>query len=128
VVGLIGANGAGKTSLFDVITGFAPPSAGSIVVAGEDVTALSPDARARLGVGRSYQNVRLFPALTVRDTIAVALERHLATRNPALAAVWSRQTRRSESRVARRVENLVDSLGLGPHADKFLDELSTGTR
>jgi ABC-type branched-subunit amino acid transport system ATPase component/MFS family permease len=128
VVGLVGANGAGKTSLFDVITGFAQPSAGTVVVGTRDVTKLSPDARARLGVARSYQNVRLFPALTVRETIAVALERHLKSRNAVLAAVWSPMTRRSEKRVARRVENLVESLGLGPYADKFLDELSTGTR
>ncbi len=128
VVGLVGANGAGKTSLFDVITGFAPASAGTVSIAGRDVTRMSPDARARVGVARSYQNVRLFPALTVRETIAVALERHLNSRSAILAAVWSPITRRSERRVARRVDNLVESLGLGPFADKFMDELSTGTR
>jgi branched-chain amino acid transport system ATP-binding protein len=128
VVGLVGANGAGKTSLFDVITGFAPASDGTIAIAGRDVTKMSPDARARVGVARSYQNVRLFPALTVRETIAVALERHLSSRNPLLAAVWSPMTRKSERRVTRRVDNLVESLGLGSYADKFMDELSTGTR
>lgn len=128
IVGLVGANGAGKTSLFDVITGFAPIEGGSVELAGRNITRLPPDARARLGLARSYQNVRLFPALTVKENIAVALERHLQSRSAVLAAVWSPITRRSERRVARRVDNLVESLGLGGFANKFLNELSTGTR
>ncbi|HEX6487355.1 MAG TPA: MFS transporter [Candidatus Dormibacteraeota bacterium] len=128
VVGVIGPNGAGKTSLFDVIAGFAQPDAGEIRLLNREVTGLAPDARARLGLARSYQNVRLFPALTVRENIAVALERHLQSRSAVLAAFWSPPTRRSERRVARRVDNLVESLGLGAYADKFLNELSTGTR
>jgi branched-chain amino acid transport system ATP-binding protein len=128
VVGIIGANGAGKTTLFDVITGFATPAAGGVVLLDEDVTRLSADARARLGIARSYQNVRLFPALTVRENIAVALERHLQSRSAVLAAVWAPPARASERRVWRRVDNLVGSLGLGPYAGKFLNELSTGTR
>ncbi|MFN2464017.1 MAG: MFS transporter [Candidatus Dormibacteria bacterium] len=128
VVGLVGPNGAGKTTLFDVITGFARPSGGSIVFAGQDVTEVRPDERARMGIGRSYQNVRLFPALTVRETIAVALERHLENRSAIQAAVWSPITRRVEKRVARRVENLVGSMGLEQYADRFMNELSTGTR
>ena len=128
VTGILGPNGAGKTSLFDVITGFAPASSGAIRLGDRDVTTLPPDARARLGLARSYQDVRLFPALTVRENIAVALERHLHSRNAILAAVWSPVTRRSERKAYRRVENLVESLGLEPYASKFLNELSTGTR
>jgi len=128
VVGLIGPNGAGKTSLFDVVTGFAKPERGEVRLLDQDVTSMAADARARLGLARSYQNVKLFPALTVRENIAVALERHLQSRNAVLAAVWSPMTRRSERRVGRRVDNLVESLSLGAYADKFLNELSTGTR
>jgi branched-chain amino acid transport system ATP-binding protein len=81
-----------------------------------------------LGIARSFQNVKLFPALTVRENIAVALERHLENRSAVLAAIWSPATRKVERRVKRRVENLVESLGLGRYADKFVNELSTGTR
>jgi ABC-type branched-subunit amino acid transport system ATPase component/MFS family permease len=131
VVGLIGPNGAGKTSVFDIITGFTTPDSGSIRFLDRDITTLTPDARARLGLARSYQNVRLFPALTVRENIAVALDRHLQAQRgeeTGMAGRWRPLARRNESRVTRRVENLVESLGLGAYADKFLNELSTGTR
>ncbi|MCU1591892.1 MAG: ABC-type branched-chain amino acid transport system, ATPase component [Frankiales bacterium] len=127
VLGIIGPNGAGKTTLFDCISGFVAPDRGRVVLAGNDVTAGSPDARARLGLGRSFQNARLFPALTVRENLAAALERK-AVRNPLLAAVWAPQVRSSERRIARQVDRLVDLLGLGMYADSTLAELSTGSR
>ena len=127
VLGIIGPNGAGKTTLFDCISGFVTPDRGRVVLAGTDVTGQSPDARARLGLGRSFQNARLFPALTVRENLAVALERK-AVRNPLLAAVWAPQVRASERRIARQVDRLVDLLGLDAYADATLAELSTGSR
>ncbi|MEA2682354.1 MAG: hypothetical protein QOK05_682 [Chloroflexota bacterium] len=128
VVGIVGPNGAGKTTLFDAIAGSAQVSEGTVRLLGTDVTSMPADARARMGIARSFQNVRLFPALTVRENIAVALERHLENRSAVMAAVWSPATRRVERRVHRRVDNLIDSLSLGPFADKFVNELSTGTR
>ena len=128
VVGVIGPNGAGKTTLFDVVSGYVQPDRGRVVVEASDVTTLRPDARAFLGLGRSFQNARLFPSMTVRENIAVALERHLEARNPILAAVWAPQVRTTERRVRRRVDTLVQLLGLGAYADKFVSELSTGTR
>jgi ABC-type branched-subunit amino acid transport system ATPase component len=95
---------------------------------GEDVTRLSPDARARMGLIRSFQNVRLFPSLTVRENIAVAYERRGETRSVVLAAMWAPALRRTERRIAQRADNLIDSLGLVAYADKFLGELSTGSR
>ncbi|MDT7538979.1 MAG: hypothetical protein QOI82_2564, partial [Actinomycetota bacterium] len=127
VVGIIGPNGAGKTTLFDCISGFVSPDRGRVLLAGSDVTRSSPDARARVGLGRSFQNARLFPALTVRENLAAALERK-TVRNPLLAAVWAPQVRASERRIARQVDRLVDLLGLGPYADATLAELSTGSR
>jgi branched-chain amino acid transport system ATP-binding protein len=128
IVGIIGPNGAGKTTLFDVISGFTSPSRGEVRLLGSDARRLGPDARARLGLTRSFQNVRLFGAMTVRETIAVALERHLRSRSAAAAALWLPVTRRSERRARRRVDNLVDSLGLSRYAESFVNELSTGTR
>jgi branched-chain amino acid transport system ATP-binding protein len=127
VLGIIGPNGAGKTTLFDCISGFVTPDRGRVVLAGVDVGSQPPDERARLGLGRSFQNARLFPALTVRENLATALERK-ALRNPLLAAIWAPQVRASERRIARQVDRLVDLLGLGPYADSTLAELSTGSR
>lgn len=128
VLGIIGPNGAGKTTLFDVISGFVRPEEGRVVLAGADVTGLRPDQRAWLGLGRSFQNAQLFPTLTVRENIAVALERTLATRSTLAAATWLPAVRRAERRAARRVDHLVDLLHLDAYANKFVAELSTGTR
>ncbi|MGH9195313.1 MAG: ATP-binding cassette domain-containing protein, partial [Acidimicrobiia bacterium] len=64
ILGLIGPNGAGKTTLFDIIAGFVPPDEGEVLLFGEDITDLSPDQRARLGLVRSFQDAKLFPSLT----------------------------------------------------------------
>ncbi|TDE09899.1 MFS transporter [Jiangella asiatica] len=129
IVGVIGPNGAGKTTLFDVVSGYTRPDSGTVLLGPDldDVTRLSPDARARAGLGRSFQSVLLFPALTVRETIALAHERR-AVRSAVLAALWTPPVRRRERRIAERVDGLVDLLGLGAYADKFVRELSTGTR
>jgi ABC-type branched-subunit amino acid transport system ATPase component len=128
ILGVIGPNGAGKTTLFDLLSGFLAPSSGSVVLLGHDVTDLGPDGRARLGLGRSFQDARLFPALTVRDTIAVALERHVDVRDPVAAALNLPGVADSERHVKERVGELLDLMGLGAFADKFVSELSTGSR
>jgi ABC-type branched-subunit amino acid transport system ATPase component/MFS family permease len=127
IVGIIGPNGAGKTTLFDAVSGHLKPDAGTIEIEGEDVGRMAPDARARLGLGRSFQQARLFPALTVRENIAVALERR-AVKSPIQAALWLPKVRAGERRLAQRVDGLVELLGLEAYADKFARELSTGTR
>jgi branched-chain amino acid transport system ATP-binding protein len=127
IVGIIGPNGAGKTTLFDVVSGFVVPDEGVVALGGTDLSGLPPDARARLGLARSFQNARLFPSLTVRENLAVALERR-ASRNPILAALWLPSHRRAEARLHLRIDDLIDILGLGRYADKFVRELSTGTR
>ena len=130
VVGIIGPNGAGKTTLFDVDLRLRRhPTRARWRIAGIDVAGLGPDARARLGLGRSFQNARLFPALTVRENIAVALEQRIAVRSAARrgrVAAGGAQVASAGS--SRRVEYLIDLLNLEAYADKFVGELSTGTR
>ncbi|HEY3670129.1 MAG TPA: ATP-binding cassette domain-containing protein [Acidimicrobiia bacterium] len=134
IVGVIGPNGAGKTTLFETVSGFVRPDAGTIMLcadpdaAARDVTHLAPHARATLGLGRSFQDGRLFPALTVRETIAVACERAVRVRSPIAAALHLPAVSRSEGAVRARVDDLVERLHLGPVADRFGRELSTGTR
>ena len=127
-LGFIGPNGAGKTTLFDVISGFVRPSRGTTLLFGEDISHLGPDARVGAGLLRSFQDARLFPNLTVRENLLVALERHLDSRSSAAAALHLPNVRRSEAKATRRVERLMELFALAPTRDKFVRELSTGQR
>ncbi|MDT3439268.1 ABC transporter permease subunit [Pseudofrankia sp. BMG5.37] len=128
ILGIIGPNGAGKTTLFDIISGYLVPDSGAIILNGADVTSYGPDRRARLGLGRSFQDARLFPNLTVNDTIALALERSIEIKDPVAAALNLPSVADSERKIAARVAELVELMGLEAYRDKFIRELSTGTR
>ncbi|MGH9035256.1 MAG: MFS transporter, partial [Acidimicrobiia bacterium] len=128
ILGVIGPNGAGKTTLFDAVSGFLVPEAGRVSLGGRDITRLGPDRRARLGLGRSFQDARLFPSLTVSEALALALERTVEVRDPLATALGLRAVARSERCVAARVSEIIDRMGLGAYADSFVSELSTGTR
>ena len=132
ILGFIGPNGAGKTTLFDVVCGFLPADNGAIHLETDrgryDLTRKSAQARAQLGLGRSFQDGRLFPALTVQETIAVALETHVKVRDPMAAALHLPNVMFSERRVRARVDELIETVGLSAFRDKFIHELSTGSR
>jgi ABC-type branched-subunit amino acid transport system ATPase component len=126
IVGLIGANGAGKSTLMNAISGYVP-STGRIEVLGRDVTHLSAARRHRLGLGRGFQAARLYPDLTVTETIMVALEaREHSWLVPSLTALPPSVP--AERRKRKEAQDLVDFLGLGRYADQFISNLSTGTR
>ena len=128
ILGIIGPNGAGKTTLFDLISGFVIPDDGSVLFHDYDVTRMAPDARARLGMGRSFQDARLFPALTVTKTLALALERRVDVRDPLAAALKLPVVAESEAKIQDRVQELIQLMRLEAFADKFVAELSTGSR
>ena len=128
ILGLIGPNGAGKTTLFDLICGFTSTDAGTVLVDRQSLDGCTPATRARIGLGRSFQDARLFPALTVEETLAVALDRWVTSRDPVSAALRLPHSYRSERRTTARVGELVELMGLGPYRSKFVNELSTGTR
>ena len=128
IVGVIGPNGAGKTTVFDLISGFTPLDSGQIVLNGRHITALNSAGRAAMGLGRSFQDARLFPELTVAETLAVAQERFVGSRSIMAAALHLPMVVDSEQHVALRVDELVELMGLGDYRHKFVRELSTGTR
>ena len=128
IVGIIGPNGAGKTTIFDLVSGFLTPSGGRISLGGTDITELTPDGRAILGLGRSFQDARLFSAMTVRQAISVALERHVKVRDPIASLVLSPAVKISERAVAAETDELIELMNLQAFADKFVGELSTGSR
>ena len=126
VVGLIGTNGAGKSTLMNAIGGFVPAE-GIVEMLGNDVSGRSASARARIGLGRTFQAARLFPELTVRETVQVALEARGRT-GLLSTALFLPSSSRSERAMASDASDLIDFLGLGRYADGFVAELSTGTR
>jgi branched-chain amino acid transport system ATP-binding protein len=128
ILGLIGPNGAGKTTIFDLISGYQMPDAGKVIFEGADITSMPPDQRARQQLIRRFQDAKLFPSLTVYETILLALDRRQDVKNMALIAMQIPQARQSERRVRRRADQLIDLLGIGAYRDKFVKELSTGLR
>jgi ABC-type branched-subunit amino acid transport system ATPase component/ABC-type branched-subunit amino acid transport system permease subunit len=123
-LGIIGPNGAGKTTLFELLSGFTKPDVGRVLFRGEDVTHLGPEERGRLGLIRSFQDAALFPTLTVRDTVALALEPRHPTGfvGPVLGF-----GRRERARLAE-ADEFVALMGLGRYRQTQIQELSTGTR
>ena len=128
VLGVIGPNGSGKTTLFDVISGFQGADGGRVVLGGVDVTNWSPDARVKAGLVRRFQDARLFPSLTVTETLLIALEQRLEVRSTFLNAISAPQARRAERRLRSRADRLIELLSLQAYQDKFVKELSTGLR
>ena len=94
---------------------------------GTDVSDHSASARARVGLGRTFQAARLFPELTVRETVQVALEARGRT-GLLSTALFLPSSSRAERAMASDASDLIDFLGLGRYADGFVAELSTGTR
>ncbi|HUQ39677.1 MAG TPA: ATP-binding cassette domain-containing protein [Acidimicrobiales bacterium] len=126
IVGLIGPNGAGKTTLMECISGFQPVSGGVIRYRGEDLLDHAPGDRAGLGIGRTLQNVRLFPYLTIVDNVRIALHRHM--RGGVLSHAFQLPGARNEEReILQRAEELVDLIGMHAFAEKYASELSYGT-
>ncbi len=108
---VIGPNGSGKTSLFNCITGIYRPTAGAIAFKGKTLVGLSPDAVTARGIARTFQNLRLFPSLSVLDNLLVG--RHLHFRKNLLHAML--RVRGEEARHRRRCEEIIEFLNLEPY-------------
>jgi branched-chain amino acid transport system ATP-binding protein len=128
ILGLIGPNGAGKTTIFDLLSGLLPMDSGRMLLKGVDVTRWGADRRAAIGLGRSFQDARIFPSITVAENIAIGLERHLEVRDHFAALLNLPAVQEMEEDVAFTVDDLIELMGLGAFRDKFVAELSTGSR
>ncbi|MBU3701595.1 MAG: ABC transporter ATP-binding protein, partial [Acidimicrobiia bacterium] len=126
IVGLIGTNGAGKTTLMNAVSGFVP-STGEIEIFGVQAGNRSAARRSRLGIGRAFQNARLFSSLSVRETLMVALEaRERSWLVPSMTSLPPSPT--MERRKKRQANEIIGYLGLSRYAESLMGELSTGTR
>jgi ABC-type branched-subunit amino acid transport system ATPase component len=127
LVSLIGPNGSGKTTLFDCVTGYLAADAGRIRFRGRDVTNAPPHRVARLGIARTFQQVSVFPRLTVLENLLVFVQQHQEERLLA-RLLRTRGVRRLEREAVERAHHLLDLVGLGGRADAPAGTLSYGQR
>jgi ABC-type branched-subunit amino acid transport system ATPase component len=125
ITGLIGPNGAGKSTTFNGVSGAIAPAAGSVHLFGIDVTKHRPDARARLGLGRTFQRMQLVSSLSVADNVRVGPEARVAGTNP-LRQLYA--DRRSRQRISASVSEALEVCGLSDLAREPVGRLSTGQR
>jgi branched-chain amino acid transport system ATP-binding protein len=125
LLGIIGPNGAGKTTLFNLLTGIIKPSAGHVRFNGTDVTGYRPEQIARLGIARTFQNIRLFKPLSALENVKVALQTHQPV------GLWEVLLSRprfttGERHLAERARELLHLLGLGEVQDAPAESLPYG--
>jgi ABC-type branched-subunit amino acid transport system ATPase component len=127
IYGLIGPNGSGKTTLFNCVTGYLPPDAGRVIVRGRDVTGGAAHRIARLGVGRTFQLVSVFPRLSALENLLTFLQQH-QEENVLARLLRAPRVRRLEAAAVERARSLLDSVGLGARANAPAGTLSYGQR
>ena len=125
IVSLIGPNGAGKTTFFNMLTGVYKPTAGRIVLSGEDVTAKPPHAITERGIGRTFQNIRLFHNMTALENTLVGM--HSRLKSGILGSVLhTPKVKREEREARKRARELLEFSGLRRKDDEYAKNLSYG--
>ncbi|WP_216899991.1 ABC transporter ATP-binding protein [Synechococcus sp. CCY 9618] len=127
IFGLIGPNGAGKTTLFNVISGLTRPSGGRCLWRGRPMQGMGPAAINRLGIARTFQNLRLFESLTALENVLVGLHHAAGAPLPG-ALLGSGSFRRRQGRLKEQALELLERLELAPLADQRAGELAYGDR
>jgi branched-chain amino acid transport system ATP-binding protein len=125
IVSLIGPNGAGKTTFFNMITGLYVPTEGRIDFDGKDITGKKPHEVVRVGIARTFQNIRLFGNMTAEDNVLVGLHHRLKGRWFG-AILRTPGIRREEEQAHERAGNLLDLVGLRERADTLARNLPYG--
>lgn len=127
ILSIIGPNGAGKTTFFNAVTGAYPPTGGRVVFAGRDITGSSPDEVARLGLGRSFQNLKPFAEMTLLENVLIGREIHMAA--GMLAAILRLPSfHRDEAKQKRLARDLLAFVGLERRCDHLARNLTYGER
>jgi branched-chain amino acid transport system ATP-binding protein len=125
ILSIIGPNGAGKTTLFNCLTGLVPPSRGAVFFNGHNITGLKPHRITRLGIARTFQNVRLFAEMSALENVMVGA--HARTRAGVLAATLQpRWVREEQQHCAARALELLRFVGLAGHTDLWARNLAYG--
>jgi branched-chain amino acid transport system ATP-binding protein len=125
IIGLIGPNGAGKTTFFNCITGMFAPSEGEVLFDGRRINGLPPDRITKLGIARTFQNLRLFANMTALENVLVG--RHCRTREGVISSVLrGPRFRREESESRNRAVELLDFVGLRGKDEELARNLSYG--
>jgi branched-chain amino acid transport system ATP-binding protein len=127
LLAVIGPNGAGKTSLLNCMTGYYRPQIGQIIFNGEAITGLHPHEITKRGIGRTFQNIELFPGASVIANMLLARHMH-CTYNVGLAALFSPSVKREEVRHRRIVEEIIDFLEIQAIRKKLVGSLPYGLR
>ena len=125
IAGLIGPNGAGKTTLFNIVTSIYPPSGGRVLFRGEDIAGRKPHDVTRKGIGRTFQNIRLFPKMTARENVMVG--RHARSR----AGIWRSVLRTGiqraeEGRIREKTDELLAFMGLAGYEESPAGKMPYG--
>jgi branched-chain amino acid transport system ATP-binding protein len=125
IYGLIGPNGAGKTTLFNLLTGIYAPDSGRFAFDGKNLSGLKPHQVAARGIGRTFQNIRLFANLSVLENVMIG--RHVRTRAGVIGAVLrDTATREEEAGIERRAAELLGYVGIGGRANEAAGSLPYG--
>lgn len=125
IASLIGPNGAGKTTLFNILTGLYRPDAGRILFKERSLAALKPDKITAVGISRTFQNIRLFPHMTVLDNVLVGMHSRLSTGLGAIL-LRSKKFHDQETQARTRARELIELTGLGRRSEEPARQLSYG--
>jgi ABC-type branched-subunit amino acid transport system ATPase component len=128
ILGLLGPNGAGKTTIFELLSGERRSERGRITMGDDDITSWPAYRRAEHGLGRSFQAARLWPGLTVHESVMVAISHHTRSPGAAAAVLCLPTVSRSERRMGRAADEILEPLGLAQYSDQLTSDLSTGVR
>lgn len=127
IVALVGPNGSGKTTVFNLISGFFRSDKGKIFVNGKQITSLNPYKIAQLGIGRTFQNIRLFPQISVLDNVMLASKYEKGERFTA-ALFQTKKMKKEEERNCKKAEDLLKFVGLIKKRNELAENLSHGQR
>ncbi len=130
IFSIIGPNGSGKTTIYNLISGIYKPDTGKVLLEGKNLVGKTPDRIAKRGIARTFQNIELFGNATVMDNLMLGRHIHMNTGVFGGAFMWGRRSRAAREEIANReiVEGIIDFLDLQSVRDSFVSSLPYGRR